>query len=768
MRHAFRLIAFLAFLTTPAVAQHDPGSVKDIEHQHMMALFEPSSASHIASGGSCSDPATWGGTLPDATSRVLVPAGVVVTCDVLRTRHLRVDGEMRVPSGARITLDTWLVTGGGRLEIGTAAAPAADVIVTFVGGPIIGDPMLLGRGLVSHGALTIHGIPRTSWSRVTAGPMAGASVIAVDDATGWGVGDTIVIAGTRYDGHQFDGFHQPEDEVRTIAAIDGGTITLDAPLVHDHDAPRADLRTAVGNLTRSVTFQSVETTPDRRGHLMVMHAPAAEIRYAAFRNMGRTDKSVDALPADPANTDPTMNVQGRYAVHLHRTGVDAAPAVVVGNAVWGSPGWGIVDHDSHAVLDANVTFDTFGAGFVAESGNERGTWSNNLAIYAKGRAWISAKDANFDGHETYDLGRTGDGFVLHGRQLTISGNVAASVNHGFVFYHRGKFGDGMAMHFDAADTDFPAAFWYGAAMPPDRHPILGFDGNEVFAARVGLVIDKASQFQRHDVHTVLTGFLAWNVRNGALFGYTGHYTIDGFDVVGIGEGDGIALGTNVIDMTLISPAVEGFARGINAHKNFTQPPPDPTRPGLAIIGATLANNGTDMVNLLPEEVLASATAGPLSVTLDPMAWTGTGCLCIQLTGAISDSLGVRPVPTQGDLIQINLADMLRILAVAGWWDTDDGRRVALVPFWVSDRLTGDHVAVPAEIEIAPGVNLAHPAYAGAVYNGVLPPDDPEPDVAGLQAAIAALQAENAALNASVTALRAALQTIRAGADAALQ
>ena len=51
------------------------------------------------------------------------------------------------------------------------------------------------------------------------------------------------------------------------------------------------------------------------------------------------------------------------------------PGMAMGNAVYGSPGWGFVHHDSNAILDNNATYDTFGAGYVAESGNETGAWT---------------------------------------------------------------------------------------------------------------------------------------------------------------------------------------------------------------------------------------------------------------------------------------------------------------------------------------------------------------------------------------------------------
>ena len=52
-----------------------------------------------------------------------------------------------------------------------------------------------------------------------------------------------------------------DSEERTITAIDGNTLTLDAPLEHEHavmDVPQGDLRGEVGNLSRNVVVTSAD------------------------------------------------------------------------------------------------------------------------------------------------------------------------------------------------------------------------------------------------------------------------------------------------------------------------------------------------------------------------------------------------------------------------------------------------------------------------------------------------------------------------------
>ena len=102
---------------------------------------------------------------------------------------------------------------------------------------------------------------------------------------------------------------------------------------------------------------------------------------------------LDQLPGIEADS----NVRGRYSMHFHMTGIDDPrnPAIARGNAVFDSPGWGYVHHASNAVFHDNASFDTppppHGAGFVAETGDEIGSWTRNIAIKAEGNSAFNPK-----------------------------------------------------------------------------------------------------------------------------------------------------------------------------------------------------------------------------------------------------------------------------------------------------------------------------------------------------------------------------------------
>ena len=118
----------------------------------------------------------------------------------------------------------------GELEIGTAARPhTRKATITFTDN-VKGEDIMAGMGdrgiMISGGTLNLHGDRTHTWTKLAATANAGATSIEVLDASGWRVGDEIVLASTDYDPRQA--------ERRTITAIRGNTITLDKKLDYMH------------------------------------------------------------------------------------------------------------------------------------------------------------------------------------------------------------------------------------------------------------------------------------------------------------------------------------------------------------------------------------------------------------------------------------------------------------------------------------------------------------------------------------------------------
>ena len=740
-----------------------------------MPVIADGDITHTAVGsGAWFDPATWDNGIPGDDAWVLIPAGRTVTYggDGPAMLHaVRVDGVLTFTPDVASTLrlDTLLVEHAGELIIGTADAPitgSVDLLIDSSADIDVGwDPTLTSRGVIVRGAVTIHGAPKATHLKVQTDPLAGESQLVLAAAPlNWQAGDTIVLTGTRYSGWKWDNdiravrYHGTQDEVRTIAAIAGNVVTLDQPLAHDHTTPRADLKASVANFTRTITIETLggDSVPiHRRGHVMFPHTPLVDVRYAAFHHLGRTDKSVPSFEVgDIGAVEPDSNVRGRYAFHFHRTGTSDPrnPGIAVGNAVFGSPGWGFVHHDSNAILHANATYDTFGAGFVAETGNEIGAWTHNIAIRAEGNAAFNPKNGN--DVDTFDMGRTGDGFWFQGRMVRTVGNVAASVNHGYVYLHRGT---GM-LGFPSTHFMLPEALGAGLNSAPDDAPILGFHDNEAFASTVGLYVVKANPNQEHDVHSHLSDFTAWEVQGGAALEYTSHYLLSDFDIIGktpepfSDPAFGIEFGTNTTDMVINRTHISGMTEGVRLGKNFTDPVPAPEVNQYVVIDATFDNVSTDFVDHDPsiDQILTAVdlspgtfdvaiNGGPPHEYLSPATSAGSG---VTYAGTKTDSIGASPIPAGTDDIGTPSYDMIAWCETDGYFRTAAGDPYAVVEEYFTDRATGEIHKLGLKTLLGPEVDaaLGNPFTAwrdaferGPIDLASLPPSAADDAAAGLPA-----------------------------------
>ena len=747
-------------------------------HGHLAALdlVRHADATHRAvRNGAWNDPATWmDGEIPGDGARVVIEAGVAVGYAIqsdARLQTVRVDGTLDFATDAdsRMVVDTMVVSKDGHLKVGTAENPVqtgttVDIVIADNGDiDVTQDVEMLGRGIVSMGEVDMHGARKATHLKVDDAPMAGdTSITLAEVPAGWAVGDTIVIAGTRNEGYKWgteDGvnygtvYYGSQDEVVTITSIDGATVAFDTPLVHDHDAPRDDLKTSVANYTRNISIESENggaAETHHRGHVMFMN-DAVDVRYVEFHELGRTDKASDSMNAGMfPDLSADSNVKGRYPLHFHRTGLDDVenPAMAVGNAVFGSPGWGITHHDANAVLHDNATFDTFGAGFVAETGNEIGSWSSNIAISAQGRSWGSPKNVNDPG--AFDIARAGSGFYFQGRMVDTVDNVAAGVNSGFTYFHRGRPtdpGDGAdsPLRFDAALFDLPEALQLDPLADYTAPPILHFDGNETFASNYGVFVEKASPDQRHDVRTVLSDFTAWEVRQGGHFAYTSHYLLKDFDVVGkvptlySDPLYGIEIGTNASDFTVVDTTIDGFGTGIRISDRFNQPGASIDQKQHFVTGVEITDVDRRISEVDPrvfQEVARDAIIERDGIVLQhdgPLMWRPNIAYgpAVEVTPTKTDSQGTIALPAGTDANHADRAEVVRILETDGYRTTADGRSVFILEDYYSDRLTGEIFKDAQLVEIPESQirffnNRYHSLYEDVVYAGGIDLDSAAP------------------------------------------
>lgn len=700
-------------------ALHDPVAHADnpilaTEHAALLALVPDTDATHIAiADGGWFVPATWkSGKIPVRGAKVLIPHGIMVTYDRQSDEpifSLRVDGALRFATDAdsRLIADTVVITSLGRLEIGTASSPVmpdvrAELLIAGDGDiDLTQDPMLLSRGVLSHGIAEIHGAKKTPFLRVGEPPKRGDTKLVLEKPPqGWRAGDRLIVTGTVKQGWGWDNgakkvlYHPSQDEVVTITSVDGVRVTIDRPLQFNHYAPRKDLAAYVANTTRNIVFASLagaETPVHHRGHVMFMHGDAVDIRYAAFDHLGRTDKSREAfdLAALP-ELSSVSNIKGRYSLHLHRTGMERqdAPAMVVGNSVFGSPGWGFVQHSSHADFVENVAFDVFGAAFAAEDGDETGIWLRNIAIRAQGFDWgeWSAKT----GIERHDNGRTGDGFFFAGRLVEAAENVAANTTHGFVWMHR------SAPSSPRVETIDHPEIAYGMPMiSPDAPPIQGFRDNEAFGTEVGLIVIKSNPAQGHDVRTVLDGFLNWETRRAVDLGYTGHYTLLEFDLVGTARKGffapetGFTFGTNAFDIVLNRIRLTRFPVGFDMTNGHTFPVAD-SDVGYVLIGLESEDVGQDFEGFSSSRHRLLAAADLVDVgpegTQHPAEIRSDADLTLRTDKR--DSLGLTTRQNAADSQQIQKWNIPDLLRATGYFTGPEGQKIVLIPDLIADRATG--------------------------------------------------------------------------------
>ncbi len=545
--HSFLLLLLISLLgLSPAgvagQVQNNAARMAKMQKEHalLMRLVRDELATHeTVRSGRWSSPNTWkDGKVPNDGARVVIHAGHSVSIRRQldsRLMSLRVDGRLSFHPDVdtRLIVDTLVTTEGSRLIMGTKKHPvSADRTATLIisdynnGGMVTNDPssadydpLRIGQGVITHGRVVIAGARKTPYVALAGnGVSAGESSLTLETVPeGWRVGDQLVVLGTDEDGHGA--------ESRRISSISGAQVVLDAPLdrahqVPDHTVPAPNMKVHVANLTRNVVIRtdaSVENDyTDRQsriehsGHVMFMHNNDVSMRYAAFIGLGRTDKS---RPLDETRFDANGNVThvgtnqaARYPVHFHRAGWQGKQAYVEGCVVDGSPGWGYVNHSSKARMVKNISWNVYGAGFVTEAGDERGSFIANMAIATQGvgrssvRDWKARESVN-------DWGFHGHGFWLKGLYLDFVANIVNGSSN-FAYGIARKTIDGVTgVVIDDNGTEKPRS---EMALKKFEWNIAYGNGGGVFGIISGT---------RDRTTEVIKGMLAWNNSGGISSGF---------------------------------------------------------------------------------------------------------------------------------------------------------------------------------------------------------------------------------------------------------
>ena len=694
------------------------------EHEAAMGLVPVAEATHTAvADGAWSSPATWSGAqVPDTGARVFIPVSRRVTFDVSVSpdlQWLRVDGELDWATTFDTELRVDTVVAMGALRIGTQAEPirpdaTARIIFTDAGAlDMASDPLLLGRGLIAMGPLQAWGDERMPrFLPLPADVMAGATSFDVGTMPrGWRVGDTVVIAGTRYTGVLYTfPMSASDDEVRRIVAIEGNTLVLDAPLARDHTGLTARdwARPHVANLSCNIVFDSAAgaaTPVPRRGHVMLMEQDS-QIENACFHHLGRTDKSIpvdDPVTNQDGSPGSGTNPRGRYSLHIHRIGTDHAqhwmrkPLTVRGCVVMNSPGWGIAVHQSHAVVEDCAFYAVFGAHFVTEDGNEQGAFRRNIAIWSQG----DIADRGYkEGVDNHDLAHSGCGFWLQGRDFGVEDNVAAGMGDaGFCWFHRSLVFDGdnpmrvfldnlsrpmrQLLHLRTPLTVGETA--YGEFFYNDV-PITQVRNNLAYASGTGHRVTKANPLQLGDQFSILEGLKSFATDEGLFHEYTQHYFYDALETFGNAPDNSFRIGitswSQADHLVLRNPSVSGYGQCLRTGQFFGMDFDYPNilllDPVFGICPVQWQNHAPDNPQGSRQTILAAAAledVDPVFAPADDQDFTlafnpaqfGNDFI---LRGTVSDGSGTWPLELQwpGPHLAQHLAD-------AGYHTRPDGSRV---------------------------------------------------------------------------------------------
>ncbi len=666
--------------------------------------------------GAWSDNTTWGGKTP--TGRVVIPLGVSVVFDLADSpilKSVRVEGCLELSNrvSSRLNTEFLYVAPKGELLAGSANAPVpasvvAEIVFSDLGAiDVKVDPTLVGKGLVAASRVRLYGQLKAPRVKVSTEPKKGDVTIRLAQApSGWRPGDRVILTGTRFIPQKTLGqvaLSSPtEDEVRFVKSISGSTVTLDSPLAFNHAAPDPSLGAYLVNYSRNVrlaTLNGASLPPSQRAHSMYMSTETT-LEGIEFFEMGRTNKAVRAVDVTKLSSPTaTSNAKGRYPLHLHQSGfvADGAAPVVRGAAVWGSPGWGIAQHAGNAFLFQNNTWNTFGAGFVAESGNETGAWVENTAIKAIGVNHIVKDSSDVS---AFDLGRTGDGFWLQSRSVRLSRNLAVGMTGGigYVYFHRNNdlgTTQPLTPAFVANSLCLPGTMRF-KPQPIDKPQIAQFTDNEAIATEVGFHIVKPSPIEPHDVRSMIDNFKAWEVTKGVELTYTSRYTVSNSLIIAAPAAAGsvgVVFGMNTYDLAVVNSKISGFTYGVNLAKASTRTFTSNSRYTLAGVTFSGIKNSPLFNRDATDQILTSLPAAqPASIAFNwgqgPIVPSKSG-LYVYVKGVKTDSSGQIPYPVSSNEFLVNWTNFLGLTKERGWFTVTTGGRAMVVPEFYSDRLTGE-------------------------------------------------------------------------------
>ena len=313
---------------------------------------------------------TWTAAGLPTSGDVTITAGQVITLDQnLTLNSLTITGELSCANQNLALTAKWIMV-HGRFACGTAASRFTnDLTITLTGTDQAESMMQMGTkflGAMGGGQIELHGENRQGWTRLAASAAKGSNTITLVENP-WRVGDKIVLVSTD--------FHWDHGEERTIQAMTGTTLTLDAPLAYRHHCATENFGATsitecgeVGLVTRNIVIRgdAASQASGFGGHVMVMANSSARIDGVEFLRMGQKGRV------------------GRYPFHWHLIG-DGTGQYIDNSSIIHSYNRFLSIHGTHNThVGGNFAFDTTGHGYYIEDGIETGNViEDNLGAHVK-------------------------------------------------------------------------------------------------------------------------------------------------------------------------------------------------------------------------------------------------------------------------------------------------------------------------------------------------------------------------------------------------
>jgi hypothetical protein len=399
------------------------------------------------------------------------------------------------------------------------------------------------------------------------------------------------------------------------------------------------------------------------------------------------------------------NLQGRYPLHMHKIGHGDYHnlAVIEGGVVSESPGWGFTQHSTHGLIRKCIAYDCFGAGFVAEAGDETGLWEEYACVSGRHNADVTHK-SGLDAI-ALDPARSGPGSWFTGRAVKVSGVYGSDLMSLVVYNTRVR-----EIEMRAEQFDLPDVLRGALTTTIDHHPITHFRNMEASATAICFEVVKANADQHHDWNTVLDGAVCWSCAVGVVVTYTQHYRFKNMDVVGgyLSNGGvpyfGVGAEVNSSDQTFRNIRVSGFRFGLQLDHFHTEHSDQQgltgyafrynernarttyditvtsTVPGSSIIQGVERVHGRylDPDPAIDDLDLDSADLGSgvsLTLNVPRPVWPAFGGLQSYIYGTKTDEHEARPYPFGTDTYEFRVYEMRLILAARGYYNnTPDNKK----------------------------------------------------------------------------------------------